>query len=657
MFIGGWRNYQRPLIIFVFSGIIFTFVFWGMGDPGTLVDGLLGRDPRAGVTLGSVGGEPITAEEFGRAIERVRQQQAMGQEPPSNQELWETGAVWAAWDDLVNAKLIEVFANRDGHAYERPFLVEQMKSMPDFQRADGTFDARAWNEWVTNRNVDWARWYDEQSRMTNRQVFAERALASARVLESELKRRFELENTEITVRYTALEPNIEPTEDDLRGLFDENPRRYAAPQQWRAAFIRVPVEPDITQDLEAIENLAASGESFESLAEIYSGQPLNATFAEIGWVELNDNLPALREPLRDLAVGETSAAVRSGTAYLVYKVVEERFEDAAEETPADAEGDDTNADEGADEEATASAPIRSVRVEQLTLRPQLAPEEREAIVAQAESLLERAAEEGGLEAIAEAEGLVVFTSDLFDATAAEINGVSQADVFAFRNAFQPRFEEGEITDLVRGVSNLYIAQVLDKPERAPRAFEEVREEVAADFTREFQASEAFRQQVVALGSEVRDTVDSLSAIPEAFPNLMVNIDQLGPFSVSTFSFASGLRWNVREVVQAARDLEPGEMAGPFSDFIGRSVYFIELVDRADPSEEAWEERWPEEREQMLEMANNMAMNQQFEDYLLFLRDRAIDELDVRRNDALILQYLGLSQPGGPPVEAAAVETS
>src|SRR5690606_26284640 len=132
---------------------------------------------------------------------------------------------------------------------------------------------------------------------------------------------------------------------------------------------------------------------------------------------------------------------------------------------------------------------------------------------------------------------------------------------------------------------------------------------------------------------------------EAFPHVKTEIQQLEPFTVPTFSYATGVRWNIREVAQAALEMEPGEMAGPFSDFIGRSVYFIELVDKQPPSEESWAEQWPEQKELMMAAAMSTAQNQQLEDYLLYLRDRAVGELDVRRNDGLILQYLGLSQPG------------
>ena len=650
MFIGSWRKHQRPLIILIFSGVIFTFVFWGMGDPGTFVQSLTGAGQQGPGVLGSVGGEPITGEEFNRALDRIRQQQAQfGGEFPTNQELWEQGAVWAAWDDIVNDKLFEVYAQRDGFTYQRPFLVEQLKNMPDFQLPDGSFDARAWNEWVASPRVDWPFWYEQQTRNLNRRLLAERILASARVNESGLRERFALENTELTLRYTALEPPISPTDEEIRAKYEEDPTQFYHPQEWEVSFVRVPLEPDVSQDLEAIESLAASGESFESLAEIYADQPLNAARSEIGWVELNENLPELRQPLLDLAVGETSEAIRSGTGYLLYKVLEERFEEVAPAADAETAADEENNDEAAET-------IRSVRVEQLVLRPQLDPETRERRTALAESMLARAQAGEDLEELAAAQGFEVESAGPFDNQAPDVEGVPQSDFFTFRGAFREPLVEGEYADLIRATQGLYIARVDEKPERRPRALEDVYDQVRERVVQERQASQEYREEVRELGIEVSEAVDSLDEIAEAFPDLSVHIDRTEPFTTGTFSYATGIRWNVHEVAAAAAELEPGEMGGPFRDFIGQSVYFVELIDKTPPGEEVWAEVWPERREQMLQNARMQAQNQQFEDYLLYLRERAVEELAVTRNDAMIFRHLGLDQqemPAAPVAEPVA----
>ena len=643
MFIGSWRKYQRPLIVFIMSGVIFTFIFWGMGDPGAMVQSITGTAQGPGV-LGSVGGEPITGDEFNRALERIRQQQTQfGGEVPSNQELWEQGAVWAAWDDLVNDKLFEVFAQRDGFTYQRDFLVDQMKKMPDFQLPDGSFDGRAWNEWVTNPRVDWNVWYEQSERSTNRRLYAERVLASARVFEDELRKRFALENTELTLRYTSIEPPVTVSEEEVAAQYEEDPSQYAHLQEWRASFVRVPLEPDVAQDLAAVESLAASGESFENLAELFAEEPLFASQSELGWLELDDNLPELRQPLRELAVDETSAPIRSGTGYLVYKVLEERFEEVV-------------AAEGG--EAEAAAPVRSVRVQQLVLRPQLAPEERQAITAEAESILASARSEENLQELAEHFGYEFGTTSLFDAGTENIDGIAQADLFSFRNAFRGELAEGDVPDLIRGSLGLYIARVEEKPERRPRTLDEVFDEVRADLVQARKASPQFRDEVRTLGLDIRDTVNDIDDIAAAFPNVTVHIDQTDPFTTTTFSYATGIRWNVHEVAGAAAELEPGQMGGPFSDFLGQSVYFVELVAKTEPTEEVWEERWPTRREQLLDGAYRMAQNQQFEDYMLFLRERAVNELNVTRNDALIFRFLGLDQQSVPvPAAEPAAEAT
>jgi len=615
-----FRRYSKPLIIVIFGLVIFTFIFWGMGDPSVIVDRLTGVDRAGNIAIGRVGGELISPEEYGQVIQqqRARAAQMRGGEEPSNLELWESGAAIEAFDQLANAKLIQVEAQDLGRSYAQEFLTDQLKEDPFFQTENGEFDAQAWNDWVSTANHDWQALYAQTADNVNRSLLVERVMASARTLTSELRQRFERENTQMTVRYAAVEPVFDPSEEAIQEKYAADPSAFATDESRVANFVALSLKPERPADLADLRVRAQNQESFEEIALPYAEGSVRARATSTGWTPLGDDLDPQLEPLRGLEAGEVSEWVERGQNYDLFRVV-------------------------ADREGEGDAP-REVLAERLTMTVSRSPQEREALRQQAETLLEDAQEAGDLGVAALGTPYDVLTTSPFNMQTAEIVNVPTADVFPFRTALNGVDAGGFPERVIAGREGLYVAQVTEVIEPQEQPLEDVREEVVEALKAEYQQTQEYRDELAALGDQIAEAADSIDEVTGEFGQYVAKEGTTSPFTVTNWRFEDQVLWNARDVYDAVGRGERGAFGGPINDFTNRTLYFVELVGKTPPSEEAWEIEWPAARERMKMQEMRVAESRRLNDYLLWLRAQNADL--VQRNDLNILRYLGLdTEPG------------
>jgi len=590
----------------------------------------LSRTPSDGeIVIGYVNDLGVTADELRVAVQQeLRRREQMGQ-PAELENLATSGALEQIRLQLIQDKLVELEIQKAALSFDREYLADKLKQMPQFQTEAGTLDYEMWNRWVQSEDVNWNELYQNQADQLKRQVFSHQLLAPARVLDRDLREQFEQENTQISVKYLEVDLLVEVTEEQIVQQYEENPEIYQNPAERVVEFVMfsmVPPMPDVAQE---IVERARGGEDFGELAKEFSEGPDAETGGDYGWVTIDDTLRPPRDVVRGLGVGEVSDVIAFGRGYYIYKVEEERG----------GEGD---------------APLEK-RIRQIQFFPQLDDETRSAVEGQAEAFAQAAAAADGLEAVAEEEGLEVLRSGAFSNVSTEIANVPAGDLFAFRSGFA-QLGQGEVSGVVTGGRNLYVGRVDEVKDPTPKPLDEVRDQVRQNIMNRLKSEPDYQQRVADIAERIKVECDSLEEIRQKFEELSdAEVQTAPPFTIRDWNYSGGLFWRPEVVYEAVKDKEPGEIAGPIQDLIGKT-YFLELVEFVPPSEMIWEEEWPQEKERMRQQALQVAQNRLASDYIQYLEDEALRKGDVNitLTGSAIIRALGLDttqpaagQPAAP----------
>jgi len=609
------RKYRRPIFWTTLVLIIFPFVgarmFSGGGPrtPGEL------EELHGPVAI--VGDVTISRHEYQQRLNQAIQRQAqMGHGAPTTQELAQTGMADQILNDLIDRALLQNIARRSEYAFDRDYLAELLREDPTFQDEAGQFDVERWNELVRQPGINWDQIYAEVRQSAESQLAAQRAMAAVRVLESEVREEFEREYTEMRVRYARIEPDIDVSEEELREFYDEQPEAYQTEPERRAAFVSFSLAPPQPEVMEEILERLEDEEDFAALAEEYSVGPEAEEGGDLGWITLHEGLPTHQQVLLDLEVGEVSEPVARDDAYVIFKAEDERED---EET-----GD------------------RELHVRAIEVDAQLSDEEREALEAEAEALAGQAEEMDGLRGAAEEAGLEVQETDMFSPESTVIEGVLEEDTPSFRNQLTDT-EEGDISGVISAPRHLYVAEILEMTEPEVQPFDEVIEEVRSDYMAEYEQTPEYQEKLEEAAQRIREAeeAEDIDALEEAYPELVAETGEVGPFTVGDFDYAAGVFWNPRDVYQAVAPREPGVLAGPVPDFLGQ-VYFVELIDKTPPTEEMWAEQFPEERDELRDRLRQIRQAEVLEDYLLDMRMRTVNGIPIQTNERVIAHVLGLA---------------
>ena len=586
------RKYKKHILIVTIVLIIGPFVVWGG------YRGMGGADPVAEHAMRPVAvveGIPIPSAEFRQALnQEVQQRTRFGQEADFN-DLLADGTAQRVVESLVSRRLLDARAREVNYHFTRDFLVEQLRE--EFKDEEGRFDAERWNQWVryiteTTRQ-SWNDIYASVAEQLRRQLVVTEAAASARVSERDIRREFEEAHTRLDLKYIEIAPPIEPTEEEMRAHYDVDPTLYDIPAKRKADFVALSLRPPKPPLADEIIEKARAGEDFAELAREHSEGVDAAEGGDMGWMTRTPHTPLHQEALFELQPGEVSDAVAGpGGQYFIYKVEEERHSEVT--------GD------------------RDVKARRIVLNPRLDPEERAELEATAQTVMESARESGDFAAAAADAGLNVQTSGLFGPDSRTIEGIPAEDVFRFRTGVS-ELAVGAVSNVIQAQANLYVAKVVEITQPEPQPFEAVKDQVREDTIEAIRRSPEYFEKSQQLAEEIKESVAVLGEVPEKFPELSVEVHELDGFNQQDYASLGGLPINPRQLYAQLADRAPGDVAGPIQDFLGQT-YLVQLVAKHLPTDEDWEEKWPEEREHLRERALAMAQQQRFADYLQYLRE-------------------------------------
>jgi peptidyl-prolyl cis-trans isomerase C len=112
------------------------------------------------------------------------------------------------------------------------------------------------------------------------------------------------------------------TEEEIRQYYNENPKRFVLPEEFRASHILVPDEKTAQ---EALKRLRA-GEPFQEVARQLSVDPTRTQGGDIGFFKAGDVIPEFEAACRALEPGKISDVVKTHLGYHVILLTERRAE-------------------------------------------------------------------------------------------------------------------------------------------------------------------------------------------------------------------------------------------------------------------------------------------------------------------------------------------
>jgi peptidyl-prolyl cis-trans isomerase D len=347
----------------ILGAIALTFVFWG--GSGAL-------DPGSSNTTGAarVDDEEIPAFEATRAWSEAQNRWAtqVGTEMTAEQRAkFQEGII----DNLVLRKVIETRLRDGDYRVSDKLVLAEFQNIPAFQDADGKYDSNQ------------ARLYLQQTGKSEREFFnnlrdqmlinqLQQGLGGSYFLtRGEAQRLFNLENEEREVQYAqlaaesfagdqpvddsavkayyekngdrfmttesvaleyaelrleSLAAQIEPSEADLRKVYDDNRANYVLEERRRARHILIPAnEGEDAAALKKAESVLAearAGKDFAELAKQHSTDVTAASGGELGFVEHSQFPGPFGDTLFGMKVGDISGPVKSQFGYHIIKLEE-----------------------------------------------------------------------------------------------------------------------------------------------------------------------------------------------------------------------------------------------------------------------------------------------------------------------------------------------
>lgn len=495
------REKAGSWFIKVILGLIsLVFIFWGVGS----------FQSNRLITVATVNGAPISAEDYREAYNRLVEQyrQQFGGNLDENM-LGMLNLERQALDSLVDQSLLRQEAKRLNIRVSDEELVESIRDIPAFQN-NGGFDrdlynrvlgmnrltpesfetmqrdnlligkmrafivdgvnvsdaeARAWYQWnEAEVNVEYVRFSpDDMTEVTVNQE-------EAREYYEANKENYQTE-PRVKARYVAFrtgdfQEKAEIADAEIEAYYEDNPDEFNEPKTVQARHILFSLEenaePGIVEEkrkaAEAVMTEAREGADFAELARTHSEGPSADRGGDLGTFTKERMVAPFSEAAFSMAPGEISEPVRTRFGWHVIKV--EAVNEASTETLEEAR-------EGIIET------LKAERGKELA---------REA----ADNLVEEVYEGDSLEEVAEMRDLSAEETDFFT-RAQGPKGLAGAAAFA-NAAFA--LETGEIGEPRELSDGFYVIQVVEKEPAEIAPFEDVEAQVRADLLQERRSEKA-----------------------------------------------------------------------------------------------------------------------------------------------------------------------
>lgn len=608
------RKYKK----WIFGGIALvtvpTFVYWGtpLGSGGNGGDAEQQMEPVA-----VVAGAPILKAEYQRRLLNEAERRAQyGGKRPELAELAADGTAERVLDSMISSRLFDMEVRKQNFDIREDFIIERLKESDQFKDENGAFSPDIWNSWIeSERHRNWNEIYESVRQEMARDMLVKQVTAPARVLDSELREQFTDNSTKLQIKYVTIDPKIEPTDEQIKAEYDKQPEKYQIPEKRTVDYIAVSLEPPRPAKVDEAMTRLRNGEDFAEVAKQVSESPSAAEGGAMGWIS-EGNLTENLQVLFKTPVGQFSEPVLWQSVYYIYKAEEEKSDETSGQ--------------------------RSINAREIMIPARLDDAERAARMEKATALVEKAAAAKDIKAAAAEAGLTVQSAADVSVKSDTIAGLADSDVHPFKTALS-EVPQGEISDVIEGMANLYVAQVTAIVPPVIQPLEAVRAEVQEDAVETIRRSPERKAELKALGDKIAEQAKSLQEVADKFPELALEIKETQEFSRREYLFQQGVFLQTVDIYGAVGRKEPGAFAGPLPGFRAE-LYFIELTKKTPPTDEQWANEWPKESDKLRKAALEAKRTQLIMDYLADLEDKAAKAGQIQ------IDYDAIKDITNPPVE-------
>lgn len=573
---------------------------WGMDLTGA------SSTAAAGGEIGSVNGDPITAEEYNNAVQNLYQQQQAqlaGQTitPAMNRQIQD-----AAWEQLVSNKLLEQELRRRGITVTDAEILDAARYAPPpdlMQNAvfqtNGEFDLAKYQQFIAT-NLDDATL--QQLEAYYREVIPRSKLyfqttAGVTVSDGQLWRMWQDTNERVQVRYISFDPAAIVAEKDVtvsdaavREYYDEHKADFVRPARAAVKYVvldRTPSAADSAatlREVQRVRGLLAGGESFAAVARelradtTSPAQRINLTVTR----GAQEYPPAFEQAAFNTPVGQLSEPVQTQFGYHILR-------------PTKVEGE-------------------TATVEQVLVRLSLSPEREDQLFERVDSL-ETLAERYSIDQIGQRMGLPVLTGDLTPPLVF-LPGVGPADdVLGWA---MDEAERGDVSEVYETPGAYYMAELVSRTDEGTLSLEQATPSIRTLLVRRQQVEKAREQlQPAVAAARGGQPLEQIAARYGA------QVSQAGPFTRGDAVPGMG-RFN------AAIGASFGLKSGQVSDLVeadGR-LFLIQQLSREDANRAQWQAQLAQQRSRV---AQSLA-DEKWQQYLNGLKDNA-EIIDRRREQA------------------------
>ncbi|MBI2432905.1 MAG: peptidyl-prolyl cis-trans isomerase [Candidatus Hydrogenedentes bacterium] len=617
------RKHRKLLMVVIVLTIGVPMLFFGI--PAFWNEA--SRRGDGGRVVATVGELPVYEEHFRQALQETAARQAPGGTPPTVQELDQNGTAGEVLQRLIDQALFTHELKQRHFNIDAGLADERLKEENIFKDSEGNFDREEYNNWILNleeRGVNWNAIRADIQDSIARQVFVTAISAPAgRVFDEEIQRELEDNSTKIQMKYTKIEPAVDVTEEEIQKQYASGPDKYKKPDQHTAEFAAISLVPEQPAKVAEVLGQARGGTDFATLADQSDNVEKNG--GDMDWVKPEKLTVDYQKVIAALQPGQVSDPVYGFNGYYIYKVDEER----------------TNPDSGE----------RELHARQLFIKAELTEEQRAEREAHADALLAKAKASGDLAAAAQEAGLQLEQAGPFDPMLTELAPLPKMDVRMFISPLT-KVAKGEFAEVIKARTALYVARVTDVLPGTVPPLEEVRDKVREDALTAKKQTDEYQAQVKDYAGKIKEQAKTLEEIGVKFPELAPQIKTSSEFTKKDYLFQDQLFLSTPEIYDAIGHGEPGMMGGPFTDFQG-VTYFVELVKKTPPAETEKAD-WDAQRKQIRQQKMMMAQRDLLEDYQLSLRQRLMQEVPIRIDEAVLGNVLN-RDPNAitPPAETPA----
>ena len=217
--------------------LVLSFGVWGIGD--------MLRSHGRNVTVATVGGTAITADEFARALHRETEniRRILG-DRYSPELLKSLNLSQQVLQKLINHTLMTLESQSLGLMPGDTEVVRHIRSNPSFQDSKGNFDKEGFKRWLGNNGMSEKNYIEQLRRDMASGLLMGTLTSAAPVSDAAVRTLYDAQEEQRTVALYTIAPSLvsnisPPTGAQLQAYYDAHKNEFTAPEYRTLSYVSI----------------------------------------------------------------------------------------------------------------------------------------------------------------------------------------------------------------------------------------------------------------------------------------------------------------------------------------------------------------------------------------------------------------------------------